>query len=80
MRRLAEARSNSSACVLSLPTPVGFPNEWEALLRRVIGLRQANLKIAELGCCPSNAQATFVRQFECSIAEPHFPAQEIATL
>jgi hypothetical protein len=27
----------------------GFPNEWEALLRRVIGLRQANLKIAELG-------------------------------
>jgi hypothetical protein len=25
----------------------GFPNEWEALLRRVIGLRQANLKIAE---------------------------------
>jgi hypothetical protein len=58
----------------------GFPNEWEALLRRVIGLRQAKLKIAELGCCPSNAQATFVRQFECSIAEPHFPAQEIATL
>jgi hypothetical protein len=28
----------------------GFPNEWGALLRRVIGLRQANTpKIAELG-------------------------------
>jgi hypothetical protein len=57
----------------------GFPNEWEALLRRVIGLRQANLKIAEW-VLSFERSSDVCPQVECSIAEPHFRHRKIATL